>query len=285
MAVAAHPDRFVGFFVVNPASRDGLEHARAGASPRSACAAPACSRRCIAIGWTMSGSSGSSSWRRPIAAPSSRTVDTCRSRRASAWACPPSSTSASEIRWPWPPRPRGSRHVPVIVPHFGGGFFREALMAAEACPSIHFDTSSSNCWIKYVPDLTLTDVFRRAIAVAGPNRIVFGSDSSYFPRGWRTVIHGAQRAILEELGARRGLLREDLQRQFRAALRRLSAHSRCARPRQLPQLDAQSCRRTAVVHGDDPFLGAIPRLGHANALGAGWKVGDRERRHCPSPRR
>ena len=91
--------------------------------------------------------------------------------------------------------------VPVIVPHFGGGFFREALMAAEACPSIHFDTSSSNSWIKYVPDLTLADVFRRAIAVVGPQRIVFGSDSSYFPRGWRTVIHGAQRAILEELGA------------------------------------------------------------------------------------
>ena len=25
--------------------------------------------------------------------------------------------------------------VPVIVPHFGAGFFREALMAAEACPN------------------------------------------------------------------------------------------------------------------------------------------------------
>jgi predicted TIM-barrel fold metal-dependent hydrolase len=90
--------------------------------------------------------------------------------------------------------------VPVIVPHFGGGFFREALMAAEACPSIHFDTSSSNGWIKFVPDLTLGDVFRRTIAVAGSHRILFGSDSSFFPRGWRKVIHGAQRAILEELG-------------------------------------------------------------------------------------
>jgi predicted TIM-barrel fold metal-dependent hydrolase len=90
--------------------------------------------------------------------------------------------------------------VPVIVPHFGGGFFREALMAAEACPSIHLDTSSSNGWIRFVPDLTLGDVFRRAIAVAGANRILFGSDSSFFPRGWRKVIHGAQRAILDELG-------------------------------------------------------------------------------------
>jgi hypothetical protein len=89
--------------------------------------------------------------------------------------------------------------VPVIVPHFGGGFFREALMAAEACPTIHFDTSSSNSWVKFVPGLTLAEVFRRALAVAGPDRLIFGTDSSFFPRGWRRVIHGAQESILDEL--------------------------------------------------------------------------------------
>lgn len=93
--------------------------------------------------------------------------------------------------------------VPVIVPHFGGGFFREALMAAEACPSMLFDTSSSNGWIKYTPGLTLADVFKQALAIVGPSRLMFGSDSSFFPRGWRRVIHGAQRAILEEIGAER----------------------------------------------------------------------------------
>jgi predicted TIM-barrel fold metal-dependent hydrolase len=90
--------------------------------------------------------------------------------------------------------------VPVIVPHFGGGFFREALMAADACRTIHFDTSSSNGWIKYVPGLTLSDVFRQALLVVGPERLIFGTDSSFFPRGWRRVIHGAQRAILDEIG-------------------------------------------------------------------------------------
>jgi hypothetical protein len=90
--------------------------------------------------------------------------------------------------------------VPVIIPHFGSGFFREALMAAESCANIHFDTSSSNSWIKFVPGLTLTDVFRRALAVAGPDRMIFGTDSSFFPRGWRKVIHGAQRSIIDELG-------------------------------------------------------------------------------------
>jgi predicted TIM-barrel fold metal-dependent hydrolase len=90
--------------------------------------------------------------------------------------------------------------VPVIIPHFGAGFLREALMAAESSPNILLDTSSSNGWIKYVPGLTLADVFRQALTVVGPDRLLFGTDSSYFPRGWRRVIVGAQRAILDEIG-------------------------------------------------------------------------------------
>jgi predicted TIM-barrel fold metal-dependent hydrolase len=73
-------------------------------------------------------------------------------------------------------------------------------MAAEACPNILFDTSSSNAWIRFVPRLTLTDVFRQALANLGPTRLLFGTDSSYFPRGWRQTICGAQRTILDELG-------------------------------------------------------------------------------------
>jgi uncharacterized protein len=90
--------------------------------------------------------------------------------------------------------------VPVIIPHFGAGFFREALMAAESAPNIHFDTSSSNSWIKYFPGLTLNDAFRQALAVVGPERVIFGTDSSFFPRGWRRVIIGAQRTILDDIG-------------------------------------------------------------------------------------
>jgi predicted TIM-barrel fold metal-dependent hydrolase len=86
------------------------------------------------------------------------------------------------------------------VPHFGAGFFREALMAAEMCPNINLDTSSSNGWLKYVPGLTLAEVFHRALGIVGPNRLIFGTDSSFFPRGWRRVIYGAQRTALDELG-------------------------------------------------------------------------------------
>jgi uncharacterized protein len=103
----------------------------------------------------------------------------------------PLAVAATAVRFP---------QVPVIVPHFGAGFFREALMAADAAPNIYLDTSSSNAWVKYVPGLTLTEVFRRALATAGPDRLIFGTDSSFFPRGWRRVIHGAQRTVLDELG-------------------------------------------------------------------------------------
>jgi hypothetical protein len=54
--------------------------------------------------------------------------------------------------------------------------------------------------LKYIAGLTLADVFRRALAVAGPNRLLFGTDSSYFPRGWRRVIYGAQMTALDEIG-------------------------------------------------------------------------------------
>ena len=90
--------------------------------------------------------------------------------------------------------------VPVIVPHFGAGFLREALMAAEQCPSIHFDTSSSNGWVKYHPGLTLADVFRTALSVVGATRLLFGSDSSFFPRGWQKPIFDEQQHVLKMIG-------------------------------------------------------------------------------------
>lgn len=87
-----------------------------------------------------------------------------------------------------------------LIPHFGAGFFREALMAAELCPNILFDTSSSNGWLRYHPNLTLHDVFGQSIEVLGPERIVFGSDSSFFPRGWNPVIRQVQEAALDRIG-------------------------------------------------------------------------------------
>jgi predicted TIM-barrel fold metal-dependent hydrolase len=90
--------------------------------------------------------------------------------------------------------------VPILIPHFGAGFLREALMAAGIRPNIHFDTSSSNAWIRYCPGLDLAGVFRQAIEVAGVDRVLFGTDSSFFPRGWQRKIHEEQVDALREVG-------------------------------------------------------------------------------------
>ena len=94
----------------------------------------------------------------------------------------------------------GYPDVPVIIPHFGAGYFREALIAAEQCPTIHFDTSSSNGWIRYTPGLALEQVFRTALAIVGPSRLLFGTDSSFFPRGWQKAIYDDQDRIVSALG-------------------------------------------------------------------------------------
>ena len=91
--------------------------------------------------------------------------------------------------------------LPFIVPHFGGGYFREALMLAGLCPNVRFDTSSSNSWIRYQPgDLDLEGVFRRALDVAGPERLLFGTDSSFFPRGWQGGVLETQCRVLAGIG-------------------------------------------------------------------------------------
>lgn len=91
-------------------------------------------------------------------------------------------------------------NVPIIIPHFGAGMLREALMLADSCPNVHLDTSSSNSWIKYTPGLTLEQVFKTALDVVGPDRLIFGTDSSFFPRGWHKIVYDQQRTALNAAG-------------------------------------------------------------------------------------
>ena len=91
--------------------------------------------------------------------------------------------------------------VSIIVPHFGAGYFREALMLADLCPNVFLDTSSSNHWMRYQEShLDLRQVFRRALDVAGPRRLLFGTDSSLFPPGWKHPVFDEQATALYELG-------------------------------------------------------------------------------------
>ena len=89
--------------------------------------------------------------------------------------------------------------IRFIVPHFGAGMLREALMLADLCPNVYLDTSSSNAWMRY-EGLDLRVVFRRTIDVVGVKRLLFGTDSSYFPRGWNSPVFEAQAKALYELG-------------------------------------------------------------------------------------
>ena len=108
--------------------------------------------------------------------------------------------------------------MPVIIPHFGAGFLREALMAADQCPTIHLDTSSSNGWTRFHASLSLEDVFRQTLLVMGPDRLLFGTDSSFFPRGWQQPVFDAQQGILESLGLsaedRNKIVRQNFDRVF-----------------------------------------------------------------------
>ncbi len=92
-------------------------------------------------------------------------------------------------------------NLKFIVPHFGAGYFHETMMLGTLAKNLCVDTSSSNSWIGMFPGLTLENVFERALNVFGPDRILFGTDSSSFPRGWRKDNFERQKSALDKIGA------------------------------------------------------------------------------------
>ncbi|MDQ7794305.1 MAG: amidohydrolase family protein [bacterium] len=75
--------------------------------------------------------------------------------------------------------------LPIIIPHFGSGYWEELLRLCWACPNVMVDTSGSNQWVRWLPyRLDLEDLFRKAYETIGPRRLLFGTDSSWFPRGF-----------------------------------------------------------------------------------------------------
>jgi len=75
--------------------------------------------------------------------------------------------------------------VKFIVPHFGCGYPKELLFLGWVCENIYVDTSGSNQWMRWMPyPVTLESSFEKFYKTFGPERILFGTDSSYFPRGY-----------------------------------------------------------------------------------------------------
>ncbi|GAA0726451.1 hypothetical protein GCM10008905_23070 [Clostridium malenominatum] len=80
---------------------------------------------------------------------------------------------------------RSHPDIPFIIPHFGCGQTESLLQLAWVCPNVYVDTSGSNQWTRWMPyNLTVRDLFKKFYETIGPNRIIFGTDSQWFPRGF-----------------------------------------------------------------------------------------------------
>jgi predicted TIM-barrel fold metal-dependent hydrolase len=198
-AVKAFPGRFYGYFFLNPLAQDAVGRAEQAfeAGMRGICLFPA-----------MHGFSMHDERLRPVLELSAARgavvfvhcgVLTVGVRKKLGLASPfdlrfsnPVDLHGIALRYP---------QVRFVIPHFGAGYFREALMVADLCPNVFLDTSSSNSWTRYqAPPLALRAVFERALEVAGPRRLLFGTDSSFFPRGWHRAIFDEQVEALEAIG-------------------------------------------------------------------------------------
>lgn len=80
-----------------------------------------------------------------------------------------------------------------VIPHFGAGFFDEFLRVGKACPNVYADSAGSNSWGMFqAPPLYLEDLFEQSVEVFGIERILFGSDTAGFPRGYRSDVLKSQ---------------------------------------------------------------------------------------------
>jgi len=197
-AVAAHPDRFYGYFMLDPTQPDALARVKlAAANPHL---------HCLCLFPAMHTYALTDPRLVPI-------LEVCSDHQLVVFVhCGAISmgvrkklglASQFNLRYSNPIDLHPvALHFPLVrfvIPHFGAGLLREALMVADLCPNVFFDTSSSNRWMVY-EGLDLPEVFRRSIEVLGVNRLLFGTDSSFFPRGWHAAVLDQQAKALYELG-------------------------------------------------------------------------------------
>ena len=90
--------------------------------------------------------------------------------------------------------------IRFVIPNFGAGRFDETLLVGKMCPNVYVDTAGSNSWMnEHASKPDLRSVFQKALAVFGPGRILFGSDSGLFPRGYRYDIVDNQTKLAQEM--------------------------------------------------------------------------------------
>ncbi len=198
-AVAAFPKRFLGYFMVNPLASDGVPRVQSALDRgmHGVCLFPAMHR------YSMQDDAAQA------------VLDVIAATRPSTLVFVHCGVLTVGVRdklgLPSPFDMRFSNPIDLhsvalrhpglrfVVPHFGAGYFREALMLCEMCPNVFLDTSSTNRWMHF-EGLSLRDVFRRTLELVGPRRLLFGTDSSWLPRGWNQAIFEVQAKALYELG-------------------------------------------------------------------------------------
>lgn len=199
-AVEAHPDRFFGYFMLNPLEEGAAARCETAlaAGLRGICFFPAMHRyplsddrvaKVLEVAQSRPGTVAfvhcgvlSVGIRKKLGLPSPFDMRFSN----------PIDVHGIALRYP---------KLNFVIPHFGAGYFREALMVCDLCPNVYLDTSSSNSWIRYDPHgLDLKAVYRKALDIAGPKRLLFGTDSSFFPRGWHRQIFEAHINALGSLG-------------------------------------------------------------------------------------
>jgi uncharacterized protein len=214
-AVAAFPERFYGYFMLDPLQDDAALRARAAFARglRAVCLFPAMHRYSVNDPRVRPVFDEAAAARAAVFVHSG--VLTVGVRRKLGLPSP------FDMRFSNPidlhPVALDYPEVRFLIPHFGAGCLREALMLADLCPNVYLDTSSSNSWMRY-EGLDLRSVFRRAIDTVGAGRLLFGTDSSFFPRGWNYEIFERQTLALLDMGISgadaRMILGENLERVF-----------------------------------------------------------------------
>jgi len=112
-----------------------------------------------------------------------------------------------------------------VIAHFGAGFFRELLLLQYQADNVYMDSSGSNSWMKYLPyDLDLRKIFEKAITTGGAEKVIFGTDSTFFPRGFRINILEQQYEAVKSLseGPDAIVSVEDIDAIFRGNILRLN---------------------------------------------------------------
>src|SRR5438552_757840 len=213
-AVAARPDRFFGYFMLNPLDQGAVDRVQAALRRglHTVCLFPAMHRYSVHDAPVLAVLEEAARHRSRVVFVHTGVL-TVGVRKKLALPSPfdmrcsnPIDLHAVALRFP---------NLKFVIPHFGAGYLREALMLADLCPNVFLDTSSSNSWMRY-EGLDLKTVFRRAMDVAGAGRLLFGTDSSFFPRGWNHEVFDAQTRALRDIGISQSdarlILGENLQR-------------------------------------------------------------------------